>query len=805
LRIRHSRRLGLAYGLALCLAPTLAHASGGESQRTFDIPAGEFKRAATAFALQAKVSIDLSAVSACGASRGFRGAAPTAAVIQDLARDAGCAVRKVADRAYQIIPRSPSAPFSRSVEASSEGEATPLSLSELVVVATRRPALVSRLAYAVSLIDHQTVTSHGLRDTSDLALVTPSMTVTNLGPGRDKLIVRGLSDGPLTGQTQSTVGIYLDDVRLTYNAPDPDLLLVDIAQVELVRGPQGALYGAGSLAGVLQISSRRPDPHRREGLVLISGTSTKGGAPGGQSVAMFNAPLMGGRAAVRVVAYAEGQGGYIDDPGQGLRNVNSTRRSGVRLGASTFVGEHWTIDAGLVAQAISSDDTQYAQQNIGPFARRNLIAEPHDNDFLATRLGARGEWGGHEAKITLAVVRHDLQSRYDASGAPLGQTAGVAPLAFDDDNHVGAIVAEASLASRLDAHLQWQAGAFVARTRQGRDSAIRTVGVTGDLSAREVRRDVLGEAAVFGEAIAGFGRGWSLTLGGRLFATRAEASSRSVDGLARTDFRARQSYVGFAPKGVLSYEPAEGLLVYAQASEGYRSGGFNTSVLPDQNFDPQGKQPSRRYDGDELWNFELGAKASLLDGRVHLRAAAFQSLWKNIQSDQLLPSGLPYTANLGDGRNLGIELEGAYLANGLRLEASLLLNNPELESVDPGFPARQDFGLAGVAKVNAALTASYDRALGGDWYGGLDIRTAYIGHSRLTFDARTAPAMGDYSVVRAGVRLSSDRLSLRLAVDNLFDSRGDTFAYGNPFSLKRSPQSTPLRPRAVSLELRATY
>ena len=798
MRNRAWRRLGLASAIGLVVAPA-ARAADGASV-AFAIPAGPLKVATTAFALQARVSIDLSAAGSCGPSRGFSGKATPDAALKALLLGVGCEARRIDARAYQIIPRP--AVTSRPVAATVEASVEAPPLSELVIVATRRPAVIDRLAYSVSALDERAAAARGVRDAADLALVVPSMTVTNLGPGRDKVILRGLSDGPLTGQTQSMVGIYLDDVRLTYNAPDPDLLLVDIAQVEVLRGPQGALYGAGSLGGVLQLTTHLPDPSGFDAWGAVSASATRGGQAGGLASAMVNIPLLQERAAARLVGYVERQGGYVDDPGRARSNVNRTRRSGVRLSASAMLGGDWTVGAGLATQSISSDDTQYAQPDVGAFARRNRIAEPHDNDFLEAHVGARGTLFGQDAKLTLAAVRHDLSSRYDASAAPPVPAPGGAAVAFDDDDHVGAVVAEASLASRPKGRVQWQAGVFLARTRQGRDGLLFLADPSAAILAHETRRDVLGEAALFGEAIGELGGGWSLTLGGRLFATRAEVSSRAA---AEATFRDRQSYVGFAPKLVLSFAPNPSVLVYAQAAEGYRSGGFNTALIPGQAFDTAGGEPQRRYDGDELWSFEAGAKATLLDGRLRLRGAAFQSLWKNIQSDQLLPSGLPYTANLGDGRNLGVEFEGSYVRGGLRLDASFLLDNPELESVNPAFPGRKDLGLAGVPKSSASVSASYERPLRRGWRAGLDLRAAYVGRSRLSFDAATAPAMGDYVTARAAARLQSDRLSLGLAVDNLFDGAGDTFAYGNPFSFGEVRQVTPQRPRTVGLRLAAAF
>ncbi|RRN63594.1 TonB-dependent receptor [Caulobacter sp. 602-1] len=807
MRNRAWRRLGMASAIGLTVAPPLcAHA--GEKV-VFSAPAGPFRAAATAFALQAHVSIDLSAAEGCGPSPGFSGRASPDTALRALLRGTGCDARRIAPRTYRVVllPPAPTATRSRVtavVEASTE---TPLPLSELVIVATRRLAVADRLAYSVSVLDARAAAARGVRDATDLALTVPSMTVTNLGPGRDKVILRGLSDGPLTGQTQSMVGIYLDDVRLTYNAPDPDLLMVDIGQVEVLRGPQGALYGAGSLGGVLHLTTHRPDPGAFDAWASVSASTTRGGEAGGLASAMINMPLLHGRAAVRLVGYAERQGGYVDDLGQGRADVNATRRTGVRLTARTMLGPDWSAEAGLAAQAIDSEDTQYADRGGGAYARRNRIAEPHDNDFVEVHVGAQGLLFGQDAKFTLAAVRHDLSSRYDASAAPPVAVPAGAAIAFDEDNHVGAVVAEASLASRPEGRIQWQVGAFLARTRQGRDGLILLADRPSAPLVREKRRDVLGEGALFGEAIGDLGGGWSLTLGGRLFATRSEASSRAAMTTtgAEATFRDARSYVGFAPKAVMSFAPSAATLIYVQAAEGYRSGGFNTAVIPSQTFDSAGGEPQRQYDGDELWSYEAGAKGVWLDGRLRLRAAAFLASWKNIQSDQLLPSGLPYTANLGDGRNVGLEFEGSYVHEGLRLDASFLLNHPELETVNAAFPGRKDLGLAGVPQGSVSLAANYERPVGEGWRASLDVRAAYIGRSRLSFDGATAPSMGGYATTRVAARLRSERLSLGLAVDNLFDGAGDTFAYGNPFTLKLSPQSTPQRPRTISLEIRAQY
>src|SRR5206468_9381651 len=119
----------------------------------------------------------------------------------------------------------------------------------------------------------------GGRSFDEVAAQAVGVAVTNLGSGRNKIFVRGLSDGSFTGKTQSTVGLYLDDVPITYNAPDPDLRLADVERVEVLRGPQGTLYGSGSMGGIVRIVTSKPDPARLAGEVSAEGLLSEHGDP----------------------------------------------------------------------------------------------------------------------------------------------------------------------------------------------------------------------------------------------------------------------------------------------------------------------------------------------------------------------------------------------------------------------------------------------------------------------------------------------------------------------------------------------
>ncbi|WP_421738127.1 TonB-dependent receptor domain-containing protein [Caulobacter sp.] len=772
---------------------------------TFDIPSKPLKAALVDFAVQAGVSISTQAAAGCApTSRPLRGRLSPREGLTRLLAGTGCGFRLIDAGAIEIVRLPPAKPAGQRPAQDDPAPSNPL--DELIVVATRRPTPADRLAYAVSAIDSAAISGQGLRDANDLALAVPGMTVTNLGPGRDKIMLRGLSDGPLTGRTQSMVGLYLDDTRLTYNAPDPDLLLIDMAQVEILRGPQGALYGSGSLGGVLHLITEPPQADRFEAWIGSTVGATQGGDASKGVSGMVNLPILKGRGAARAVLYHDQQGGYIDDGGLGLQNVNRSLRSGVRLNVKVDLGDGWTLTGGGAAQFINSDDSQYALATEAPYTRRNQVREPHDNDFAEAHLNLKGEIGRIQARWTISAVDHDITSRYDATSAPPTALAS-GPAAYDDNDRTHSLVTEGSLSSPADARVRWLVGAFLARTHQDIDLALTRLADSPAHALSETRRDKLDEAALYGEATAPIGRALDVTLGGRLFTSKTRVTSqiKSADG-AVAPFSGGLEKSGFAPKIVLSYTLSPTALIYVQAAEGYRAGGFNTTGPRGQIFSASGQtEPRRRYDADELWSLEAGGKVSLLDGRLRLRAAAFQVRWKDIQSDELLPSGLPFTANIGDGRNLGLEIEGAYRLGELKLGANLLFDAPELEKVNLAFPARKDVTLAGVPHRAGGVTAHYERPLGRDLTLEFDGRYAYVGHSRLTFDATTAPSMGGYGTGRLALGLSTTRWRATLAVDNPTNARGDTFAYGNPFSLRTTDQVTPLRPRTLSLGVRVTY
>jgi outer membrane receptor protein involved in Fe transport len=778
------------------VSPGAAHA--GET--TFDIPLQARESALLAFARQADLSLGFAPDARCGGRAGVTGRLSADAALSRLIAGSGCVASRPDARTVVIRSRPASASSARAEPV--DTRPPPSVLSELVVTADKTEQLLSSSASALTAIGASQLRS--AVGTHDLSLLAAGVTVTNLGPGRDKIILRGLSDGPLTGHTQSTVGLYLGDLRLTYNAPDPDLPLIDIARVEVLRGPQGSLYGAGSIGGVVHIVPQAPDPAARGGLASATISSTAHGATSHSLQGVLNQPLAPDLA-VRVAAWSETAGGYIDDLARGLSDVDRTRRRGARAAILWRASPDLELEATFVDQNIDTRDAHYAQPTARLLSRSSSVAQPHDNDFMALALGARWTPAWGQLSFSLGALDHDVGTTYAAAGAPpsLAPT-GLAARIFQDRNEIRALVGESRAASTGPGPLQWKAGLFASAGDQRLEGRIKADG--GAVGYAELRRDRLLETAAFGEVSFDLTSQLTFSAGGRLFNSRLKTRSDiTLNGPVRS-FRGRSTDQGFAPKLVAAYRPRPGLTLYLQAAEGYRTTGFNTSGGADQTFSVTGSpQPLRRYAGDELWNYELGGRWRSADLGISLRAAVFQASWTDIQADLVLPSGLPFTANLGDGRSRGVEVEATYLRGGLELSANLVRQDPELRRPAPGLPSRADTGLPGVPDISVVVSGSYSWALPRDGTFGMRVTYAYVGRSKLAFDAVTAPSMGGYGDLRVAATARLGSVTARLFAENLLDRRGDTLAFGNPFTFRSQAASTPQRPRTFGITLSRSF
>lgn len=786
------------------LAWSLCGAALATTPTRFAIPAQPLPDAAVTFGAQSGISIGSGAARDCGRSRPLHGDYEIEAGLTRLLAGTGCSWRRIDERAYVIVRAAPPPrwPWRHAAPRATPppGDSVATQLSDVIVTATKDDVALAEAPYALTAIDGQDLDGATRRDTADLATRMSGLTLTNLGPGRNKVFVRGLADGPFTGQTQAMVGLYLDDTRLTYDVPDPDLRLIDVERVELLRGPQGTLYGAGSIGGILQIVTRAPDLDDRSAELFAGGVATEGTGASRSVDLVVNVPILRDRLAVRAVGYSEMITGAIDDVALGLDNVGDTVREGARLNLLWRIDPAWSLRLGYVAQTLHSDDSQYAFTALGGARRALSVQEPSSNDFDGVSATLVGDLGWGRLKVDTAVQTHGLDRRYDATlGA--ARFGGAGPTAYDESDGIKALVTEATLASRAGGRLTWLVGAFATEYSHDRLGSLTTV-ASGAMLYSALRRDHTDETAFYGQASWALTDRLRITAGGRFFHISVETSGAATQGGIPSDaIDADRSDSGFAPKVVVEYDLRDNVLLYVQSSEGYRAGGFNAGAVLGQSYGASGgAQPYRAFRSDELVSYEAGARIRAWDDKLALRLAVFGVDWRAIQSDRIGTDGLPFTGNIGNAENLGLEAELAWANGPWRIDANLTLDDPDLKDADPGFPLPSTFDLSGVSNVIANTSVRRDLELVGRpaWISG---SLGYVGPATVVFSSTETARMGDYWTSDLAMGVDFRTWSLGARIDNPLGQRGDTFAYGNPFLVGRVDVTTPQRPRSLSVQV----
>ena len=667
----------------------------------------------------------------------------------------------------------------------------------VVVTATKRAEIAASLPYSFAVLTAQQIADSRAQGITQLTTEVAQLTATNLGAGQDKLFLRGLTDSVVPGLSESVVGVYLDDVRIGDDNPDPDLQLIDVDRVEVLAGPQGTLYGSGSLGGLVRIVTHQPDLDRYETGLSASVAQTKYGDLSDDASAVLNIPLVDETLALRTVAYARWNGGYIDENRLGIPNANGMAISGARAALKWQPNTAWSAVANVAYQRIHAGDAQYLEATSQRFERSNYLLEPHTDRFVEAGLHLAGDVGIADLVSATAVVDRDLYERFDASlawptltGLPLG------PSPFDDRRHIFSFTHETRVVSKEDGRWKWLFGAFLSHRDEDFESVLSgPTGAGARITGRKERReDTADEAALFGELTFVPTDQLSITAGIRAF-----AASRSVTASAVSlfgdggEFRGTNHQQNATPKLVISYTPQSMWLLYAQISEGYRLGGLNvdgplaTSIGDDHAV----------FDSDTLWNYEIGAKGRFFEGVVVATAAAYFDKWRNVQADQVGRDGSFFVLNAGTIDNFGTEADVAVgPVHNLTVRGNFFWNNARLSNTNP-LLVQTEGVIPASPRSKFGVTARYDLPI---WL--VDAFVAaeygYVGRSHLGFDER-APTMGGYHIANLRIGADFGTWEALLFVDNLQREDENTFGFGNPFD--PNLQVTPPRPRTIGLRL----
>ena len=774
------------------------------AEKSFNLPAQPLRSALIALAADADVSIGLSGVTLAGkTSRSLSGYSDFEEALTRLLAGSGLGFRAIDPTTYLIYEIA--APETmQPVTAPERLESAPI--EEITITATKRSESLQVTAASVAVVIRQAILDYGVRTAREAASFVSGVATTNRAPGDNKFFMRGVTDGAFIGNKQSAVGVYIDETRAIFDAPDPELQLVDVDRIEVIRGPQGTLYGAGSIGGLIRIITHAPELGRFETQVSAETAVTNAGSPSHFFSGVLNVPIAD-NAAIRAVAYTRRDGGYIEDPRVGS-NTNDVYVYGGRLGGRLSLSPDWTIKTSVIWQRVNARDSQYADRNMRPYARGNFLLEPHLNEFFDLNAVVEGDLGFAELTSSTAWISQNVNTTFDASVAlPALIRQPVQATAFARRNQYHTLNHETRLASTPGGRWQWLAGAFVSHREDSGDTFLNLLGGPPNTPFYTKHRlDTGTEAAVFGEITYAVTRNLSFTAGLRGYYGILEATANNSELLDEgpPEANGRNDKTGVTPKATLSYRVTPEDLVYAEVAQGFRLGGINidSRVVSPPTTTPGNGPPLtvRNFDSDRLWNFEIGTKNSFLRNTVQINADGFYSIWTDMQADLTRMNGLLFAANIGQVQNAGFELEATVAATPeFVISANVSWSNPELtesSAIAAGLSANR---LPVIPNFASSVGAQYQKQLGEDLLAYANVRLNFVGSARLINGTNMDPAVSDYSLVNARAGVQWRTLRATLFVNNIFNVGSNTYAFGNPFNLGRVPQVTPLRPRTVGL------
>lgn len=653
---------------------------------------------------------------------------------------------------------------------------------DIVITASKQRIPLLRYPGSLTVVDGLPGTPmQGKGSLTDLARAMPILQSTQLGTGRNKVFIRGVADSSFNGSAQSPTSIYLDDVQLNYSGSDPGLRLYDMRSVEVLEGPQGTLYGGGAIGGVIRLTSNPADLSSAAGSVVGGATATLGGAPGFDVAGMVNLPLIKDRLGLRAVAYAGRDGGFIDDSNRGLSDINRTDTVGGRVTLRLDPGAGWRVETSGAIQRIDARDGQYAETSAGALARRSQIAQPFDNRLLFGRVVLTREWdSGLRFFAAAGIVGYRSTDQFDATprAAP-GVT--VTPVIYIANREKRLLSQETRLSRSVANGNSWVAGFTLVSDR---DILSRSIGSPGNDFEIIGVTNVTQAASAFGEATIAVLPGLSLTGGARITTARTDGSPSSTP--RSSNFVKGRSTRRIDPTVALSWQVAPQLALFARFQTGYRTGGL--AVAP-------GIGRVADYRPDAIMVGEIGAR-KLRNGALGIAFSGSVSIarWSNIQADLINRRGQPYTSNVGDARIETVEGNADWVpVAGLRATASFLLTDNTVMGPIADLSQRNNRRLPETPPLALHGGLSYEWNIR-NVTPQIGVTTDYVGRSVLGTGDLLDLSQGNFWVVGLFANLHWQRLDVSLSLDNLTNTAGNRFAFGNPFSLSYRDQATPLRP-----------
>ena len=579
----------------------------------------------------------------------------------------------------------------------------------IYVTATKRETTIQDVPFSINAQTAADLQRTGADSIEDVARNVAGLSIQNLGPGQSQVSIRGVSAGQIVRDqpgVKEQVGVYMDESVISLSLFTPDLDLYDLNRVETLRGPQGTLFGSGSIGGTIRYITNQPDPDIQESSVEAEINTIADGGTGGHLKGMTNIPFEGG--AFRIAGYHTEYAGFIDaglEGGGVSEDVNSGNRTGVRAALLFEPNDNVSITPRIIYQEISADGfnrqevynlyantftTTRPQQAYTPRRQHLLLDEGFEDEILIADLTVEAGFEGFDLTSVTSFTDRSLLVSRDASAltgsvsVDLGypDAAVLLPSNLRDTTELEQITQEVRLASNGDGDFDWIVGVFYSDTQRDYAQRLPTPGydaftdlVLGAGTSASLANGFplnspynadlayeIEQLAVFGEVSWAVNERFDITAGGRWY-DFDEVRTISQGGLFSSGFSNVQdetSSDGFTPRIMASYDLNDTVTLNAQASQGFRLGGVNdplnsTLCTPQDEAIFGGFQS---YDDETLWNYEAGLKAR--SGGMTFNAAVFHNDIENLQVT--LDAGScssRVTFNVPEAHTTGVEFEFA--------------------------------------------------------------------------------------------------------------------------------------------------
>jgi iron complex outermembrane recepter protein len=732
-------------------------------------------------------------------------------------------------------------------------------LEEVVVTAEKRGEQSTQdVPGAIQAISGSTLDKIGAQEFSDYATRVPSLSYADLGPGDKKYVIRGItSTGP------ATVGVYYDEAVITgANANDgggrqPDIRLFDLDRVEVLKGPQGTLYGASSMSGTIRYITRKPDLDKFGGYVEGETSDTKAGSTNYGINGALNLPIVNDTLALRVTGWNVENSGYIDAvriPAGTVKNNNDEKIRGGRLTLRWQAAENLNVLATTTTQTLhAGGSSRYTPAGFSSFADPTNPAQPTlpGGDLLNMDLsrspwdekinifGLTAEYTAPLGTLTATSNYFDRDIDYAFDSSPILFFFGVPIPGITLQPQERRIVSsELRWASKLDGPVNFVVGAFMQNEKNdfrvevvkidpfgnpagpfsGSDDDDALQHPDGNTFFGRVDNNKIKQYAGFGEITYTVTDNLTLTGGLRYFHSdqdSAQVTTHPFGGFGPNIPVGVQTNSAIGKKTTYklnaSYKFDDARLVYATISEGFRVGGTNAADLPFAS----GIPPS--FGPDKLRNYEIGAKTELLDRKLRLNGAIYRIDWTDIQVQAIDTTGaFPFTTNAGKARVNGVELEvNAILAPGLQLDFGGAFTDAKLTEDQPFIPNNPNLGKDGdrlpkVPRIQLDAGLSYTMPVTNGADLTLRADASHRGKTNTQFNAaadNTIPngfnvPLDAYTLVNLRASVAWNDWTASLFAKNVFDERAQVDAIASD----QDPLARiTVRPRTIGIAISRTF